>query len=115
MVHSVVGRAAGTLPVSHQDCVSLGPPRSRPKDGIQCAKYLLGKALVRKMGESSDCDVDEGEWDRGLGRSILDLSAILKKILEPKSLPEESHVSREWTRLGILWHSVIGYEQPWEA
>lgn len=70
----------------------------------------MGKVFVRKMGELLDCDVDEGEWDRGLGRSILDFSVILKKILELKFFLEEFYVFREWIRFGILWYLVIGYE-----
>lgn len=93
----------------------LGPSRSRPKDAIRCAKYVLGKTLLRKMGGSSDGDTGEGELDRGLGGSVLDLSAVLRKLLKPKSLPEESHVSQKWTCLRILWHSVIGHKQPWEV
>lgn len=49
----------------------------------------------------SDDDAGEGEWDRGLGRSILDISAVLRKILEPRSLPEESQVSQERPALGF--------------
>ena len=46
-VHSVAGPAGGALPVSESLCQS-GPPRSRPKEEIRRAKYLLGKTPVRK-------------------------------------------------------------------
>lgn len=77
----------------------MGPSRSRPEDEIKHAKYVLGKTLLRKMGGSSNHDTGGGELDRALGGSISDLSTVLRKILKLKFLPEESHVSQEWTRL----------------
>lgn len=44
-------------------CVSLGPLRGKPQDGVKCARDLLWEMLVKKnvkrtrrgLGEPSDC------------------------------------------------------------
>lgn len=88
MVYSVVGQTDEALPVPHLDCVSLGPPRSPQNDGFGHTRYLLAKPLVRKNGRVVGCDVGEEEWDSGWGQNLLDLTAVLRKILELKFLPK---------------------------
>lgn len=87
---------------------------SRPKDGIRWQNTYWGKRLLGKWEGCQDSEAGEGQRDRGFGRSILDLSAVLRRFLEPESLPEECEVSQKQP-LRILWHSVIGPEQPWEV